>query len=209
MKKTILIALTILMFFASCANPQKENHTTTSEIFADTADGCMDLYTELNEIVLFSDKTFLFYKHLSADSLLVIWGNTKYGQVQYDTLPMFPIGPPLYEWSNDEVICLRQSCGTACFFAYVMLFRSGEIKQYMYPLAYDVAMNRIAYSGSDNPDVLLVIEDLLTGNKKEIMASYKPGVLSAHSIDSIKFTAKGLYVKWLDINSKHIEKIFE
>jgi hypothetical protein len=208
MKKTMLIYLTILLFLSSCVNSLKKGNATP-DIILDTTDGRFDLYANLNEIVLFSNNTFLFYKHISFDSFMAVWGNVKYDKIQYDTLHMFPIGPPLLEWHNEDAICLRQGCGTDCFFAYILLFKTSEIKTYMYPLAYDTTNNLIVCAGNYDSKVFLVVENFLTGEKREIIEDYLPFGHSGYAIESIIFNQSGLFVKWRDSQNNLKEKVFK
>ena len=209
MKKAMVIYLIGLFSYFSCADSLKNNQAT-SNITSSITDGRLDLHADLNEIVLFSSNIFLFYKHASIDSFLVVWGSGEYNKVQYDTLPMFAVGPPLLEWYNEDAICLRQGCGSPCFFAYILLFKTGEIKRYMYPLAYDIPNNLIAYA-SDNYDskTFLWVENLLTGEKREIIEDYLPGPYSGLSIESINFNHSGLFVKWRNSQNRIQEKVFK
>lgn len=159
------------------------------------------------DTVLVTDNSFLYFKTLSDTSFLAVWGSN-IERPNYDTLPMFPSGYPMLYWYNKDVICVRQSCGTSCFFSYVFPIRSSIIKKIMYPMAYDSVRNLIVYTDNEDSKVFLTIENVLTGEKRDIIEKYKPGPFPGCAIDSIKFTTSGLYVKWTNANSQMKESIF-
>lgn len=159
------------------------------------------------DTILVTDSSFLYLKTLSDTSFLAVWGSD-IKKPNFDTLPMFPSGYPMLYWYNKDIICVRQGCGTSCFFSYVFPIYSNTIKKIMYPMAYDTTKNLIAYTDSEDTKVFLTIENVLTGEKRDIIETYEPGPFPGYSIDSIKFTTRGLYVKWSDANSQIKESIF-
>jgi len=205
-----MLIFNILFFcFISCVNPKSSNFAV-KETTTNFDNERVDLYINLNDTVLMSNNIFLVYKHESIDSFQVKWGKANNNMVYCDTLPIFPSGLPILTWHNDYAICLTQGCGTDCFFAYILLLQTSEIKTYMYPLAYDTANNLIAYANDNyNSKTFLFVENFLTGEKREITEDYLPGPHSGDAIDSINFIQNGLFVKWRDSQDKIKEKIFK
>jgi len=197
-----------LLSLVSCSNP-KGSSLATKETVISSDIGRIDLYSNLNDTVLLSKNIFLVYEHVSIDSFRTKWGKVNNVMVYCDTLPIFASGLPILAWHNNNTICLTQGCGTDCYFAYILLFKTGEIKTYMYPLAYDTANNIIVCAG-DNYDskVFLVVENFLTGEKKEIIEDYLPGP-PGYAIESINFNQSGLLVKWRDSQDKMQDKVFK
>ena len=205
----MLVFVIFLFHVVSCMNTTGSNIVPEKKDIGYDKSACIDLNSNMNDTVFKSINGFLIYEHISIDYFLVKWGKSNSDMLYCDTLPMFPIGTPLYQWHNEEAICLRQGCGTDCFFAYILLFKAGEIKRYMYPMAYDTLNNVIAYADSNVPEVFLVVENFLTGEKKEIIEDYLRGIHSGHSIESIRFNQNGLFVKWQDCKNETREKIFK
>ncbi|MDR3226442.1 MAG: hypothetical protein LBT56_02070 [Prevotellaceae bacterium] len=205
---TKMFVLLVLFFhLVSCTNPKKSNFAEKETVTNYDNEQRIDRYPYLNEIILLTNKSFLFYKHISADSFMVIWGNGD--AVHIDTLHIFPNYLPLFEWYNKEAICLAQGCGTDCYFAYILLFKTGEVKEYMYPLAYDTVNNLVACAGSYELKELVIVENFSTGEKREIIEDYLPCSYSGHAIESITFSQSGLFVKWQDNKGKTREKVFK
>jgi len=202
-----LIFSTLFICLISCTNP-KGSSSAVKETVTSFDNERVDLYANLNDTVLLSNNIFLVYKHVSIDSFQVKWG--KVNNMNYcDTLSVFPGGLPVLAWHNDNAICLTQGCGTDCFFAYILLFKSSEIKKYMYPLAYDTVNNFIACAGDYDSKVFLHVENFLTGEKREIIEDYLPYPHSGHAIESIHFNQNRLFVKWRNSHNKIKEKIFK
>ena len=203
------VLLVLFIHLVSCANPQKSNREEQETATNYNNEQHLDLYANLNDTVLQSNNGFLIYQYVSADLFQMKWGNIHNNMVYCDTLHIFPIGLPLFEWHNKEAICLKQSCGTDCYFTYILLFKTGKIKQYMYPLAYDTINNRIACAGDYALKELVVVENFLTGEKQKITEDYIPCSHSGNAIDSITFNLSGLFVKWRDSNDITRENVFK
>jgi hypothetical protein len=205
-----MFVLFVLFFhLVSCANPKKSNFAKKETVTNYANEQRIDRYANLNDTVLMSNNGFLIYQYVSMNLFQVQWGNAKNDIIYCDTLPIFPNGLPLFEWHNEVAICLEQGCGTDCYFAYILLFKTGKIKKYMYPLAYDTVNNLVACAGDYELKKLAVVENFLTGKKQEIIEDYIPCSHSGNAIDSITFNQSGLFVKWQDNNGEKREKVFK
>ncbi len=97
-------------------------------------------------------------------------------------------------------VVLEMPCGTECFFSYVVGF--GEIKTFSeiwFPYAYDLNHNLVAHSRQQtDPDLLMVVTNVLTGTSTEIREKYCDSHFSGNCIDSVAFTPTGeeIFIKW-------------
>lgn len=190
-----ILFIVVYLVILSCNNSQHSSST-----HSDT--------TVTLDTILHKNGKFLFYQNITDTSYILIWGNNTIKNIAKDTVHILPSGKLNLEWYSDKAICVRQGCGSSCFYAYVLPLLSNAMEKfYMYPLAYDTVKNLIAYN--DDSSAFITIENFITGKKINIKEDFLPGPFQGYCIDSIAFNPKGLYVKWKDSKEKLVTKTFD
>ena len=163
--------------------------------------------TYISSDIIFKDSSaFLYYLNLSNSTYLLEWGNQLFSNISTDTLHVLPNGKLNLVWNTSKAICLRQGCGTSCFFSYILPITKGsKEKFYMYPMAFDTLNNLIAYA-NDSLNHFLTIENFATGRKMNINEKFLKGPYSGYYIDSISFQNDNLYVRWQNDEEKLVSK---
>lgn len=158
------------------------------------------------DTIFFSDSVSLKFKFLNEKNYVLLWGEKLYENESNDTLSLLPSGALNLEWENSHFLCLRQGCGTNCYFSYVLPLTKGAKEQfYMYPYSYEKRMGLIAYNGNQD-SVLLLVTNLNTEETVGIMNDFHKGSI----IDSIGFIGKdSIYVKWEEPDGLQRYSLFE
>ncbi|WP_188767941.1 hypothetical protein [Emticicia aquatilis] len=114
-----------------------------------------------------NEKMGFFVKYILSDSTyniqVKIKNKTKYLGYQFDcNVPLSIV--PYYEWSNNNILSLRRSCGTFCSINLFFQIKNNELYEFekQNVLCYDKDRSLIAYILDDT----IVIENLMNGQKK-------------------------------------------
>lgn len=190
MNKKLPFIIVLLSFFAwSCTRTPE---SVTKEIAWDN-----DIFLFTDTIVNEADK-FLYFDNLTDSTYLLVWGGLNYTNVSADTMPVLPNGKLYLDWIDKDAICVRQGCGTACFFAYILPLQPlARETMYFYPIDYDIPNHLVAYS----PDLYstIIVENFLTQKRYPIAEPVK-GPLGSFGLDSTSFQDKKLFIQWRDEN---------
>lgn len=193
MYKFIFLTLVLV----SCAQPQADK---TEEI---QDDGNFALSTDT---LIHENGTYLYLQDLSDSTYLMLWGKDGLDHVSQDTMPILPNGKLYVDWFDDNAICVRQGCGTGCFFAYILPLRfSDREKMYFYPIEFDVDNHLVAYSNDE--DSVITVENYLTG-KNYILPQPVKGPYGSFALDSTSFTNKKLYIRWWDDEYNSLKRVY-
>lgn len=151
----------------------------------------------LNKIdtIVYTDSVRLFASIKDQDNYnFIIEGNGIKAETR--SLKIFPIGLPQVQWYNKKWIYMRGSCGSSCFFAYLLpISKTDTMRTYDFPLFVDKGRQIVMYC----EDEMIAIENFSSGRKTYFRDTLlQRGPYCGYSVEDIRLQENTLLFKIVD-----------